>query len=402
MWSSGTEHWARSVCDVVQVDAARLTVDRFRREFVNVCQPVLVRNATRHWPAFTHWHDDAYLDDALGREHFAVHREPVVEMRWRERHWPEKFAGAFNDEGSATVSFAALRDLVERDEIVFAYAVGIESDTALAALRSDVGGFDFVPDPRRPHYYKPLRAFVHGRSYTDWHYHPDDSTLMCQFGRTKTVHLLPPDDDTWDVFFEIARHKQRIGDSSADEYPKLCGLEPRQAVVEPGDALYIPPNWWHAVSCALRGLTAGRRHGRFTAQARDQFTVHEQRIKATVLDAVDHLLAGPPCVHCNGDGAHRRDAHERGDPLGIVAHRDPNAITGSHTQGVQAGHDPLRMPPGLCKRVALVLIDVERAGAVLQRTLIQLAQVPWCIGEHGLSGVTDVDVDQLELPTGSE
>ena len=132
---------------------------------------------------------------------------------------------------------------------MFAYAQKVDSDTPLSGLESDIGQFDFLPRRRNTNSYAPLRAFLHGISYTDWHYHKDDETLMCQFGRSKVVHLLPPDQHTWDVFYEIGSRELRYGDADPAKYPGLATLKPRIAEVHPGDALYIPPNWWHAVAC---------------------------------------------------------------------------------------------------------------------------------------------------------
>ncbi len=256
-WSSGAHRWGQPFEDVVSVQGDRLDAERFEDRFVDACLPLVVRAATNHWPAAKRWNQPDYLPRVLEGRTFAVHDAPVLEMRWRQRHWPECFIERFASQRTTDLTIAEIAERAATDELVFAYAVGVDATTALAPLVEDVGKFDFVPNPGRPHYYKPLRAFVHGISYTDWHYHPDDSTLMCQFGRAKTVHLLPPCQATWDVFYEVAARENYIGTADPARFPRLKTLRPLRATVHPGDALYIPPNWWHAVACSERGAGLG-------------------------------------------------------------------------------------------------------------------------------------------------
>ncbi len=260
-WDSGVARWGRPAETLSEIHAPDIDAEGFRRRYVDTAQPVVLRGATRHWRAAERWSDPAYLAKRLAGQTFRFHREPVIEMRWRERHWPRRFGHVFDGQSSETLSFAEFARLARGDATIFAYAVGLDDD-GLAALRDDVGGFAFVSRPGPPNYYRPLRAFMHGISYTDWHYHPDDSTLMCQFGRRKTVHLLPPDQSTWDVITSVAEHRDLIGPASASDFPQLTELRPYVATVETGDALYIPPNWWHAVQCDTRcervGLTLAR------------------------------------------------------------------------------------------------------------------------------------------------
>lgn len=260
-WSSGVRRWGQAIGDVESIKQGDITAEEFRDRYVDRCKPILIRSATSHWPAATLWRDPEYLDAVLNDTQFEVHSQPVIEMSWRRRLWPDRFAPVFNAHPrgveSRIVSYAELVEMAASDEVVFAYAVKIDRSTGLSALHDDIGHFDIVPEPSRPHYYPPLRAFVHGISYTDWHCHPDDSTLMCQFGRSKTLHLLPPDQATWDVIYEVARHEERIGPADPDKFPGLRKLKPQVATVNPGDAIYIPPNWWHAVECTEQSEQLG-------------------------------------------------------------------------------------------------------------------------------------------------
>lgn len=217
----------------------------------------MIRSATKHWPANERWSEPDYLSRLLGEHEIAVHRDPVLEMRWRQQHWPDRFMEAFDEQVPTMLNFTELAELAASDEFVFAYAIGIDARSCLAALENDIGEFQFLPNPAPPNFYQRLRAFVHGTSYTDWHCHPDDETLMCQFGRSKTVHILPPDQNTWDVMTEVAQQENHIGPVGLKQFPRLKTLTPFVAEVHPGDAVYIPPNWWHAVQCVQQTRQLG-------------------------------------------------------------------------------------------------------------------------------------------------
>lgn len=260
-WSSGVRSWGQPIGDVKSIDHGDISAEEFRTEFIDRCRPVLIRSATTHWPAAKLWCAPDYLAHTLKDVKFEVHTEPVIEMSWRRRLWPDRFAKVFDAHSrgvaSLVVSFDNLMELATSKDVVFAYSVKIDKSSSLSVLHDDIGGFDIVPNPGRPHYYPPLRAFVHGISYTDWHCHPDDNTLMCQFGRSKTLHLLPPDQFTWDVMLDVAQHEDRVGPADPERFPRLKTLKPRVAVVNPGDAIYIPPNWWHAVACTEEAAQLG-------------------------------------------------------------------------------------------------------------------------------------------------
>lgn len=247
-WSSGIDVWRTPISRVDSIDRRDLSHRRFQCEYVNKCRPLHIRGGASLWPANQRLNEKDYLVDKLGNEQFSVFTKPVRELRWRESFWPDRFKESFNKEDRSTLNFVELQERAISQEFVFAYSVRLEKSSKLAGLAEDVADFEFLPNPRPPRYYTPLRVFLHGRSYTDWHYHPDDETLMCQFARKKTVTLLPPS-QVWDIFFEVARMQDYIGTADPSAFPKLASLQPSVVEVEHGDACYIPPHWWHAVEC---------------------------------------------------------------------------------------------------------------------------------------------------------
>ena len=117
-------------------------------------------------------------------------------------------------------------------------------------------------------------------------------------------------------------------------------------------------------------------------QALGALDVREEELEATVFDAVDQFLAGPPGVHGDRDGTHRRDAHEGRNPLGIVPERDTDPIPGLYPAFLQAVGALGRLVPHGLVGVALVLVDVEVLLRVGEPAHVDLAQVVGGVGEY--------------------
>jgi hypothetical protein len=113
-------------------------------------------------------------------------------------------------------------------------------------LRADIGRFTFLPNPPRPLYYPDARLFLFRRANTGWHQHSVDETLMCQVKGAKRVGLLPAQNDGYKAIKKIF-----LSDSYMSDKTALSQLQhkinPLIITVEQGDALYIPPFWWHGV-----------------------------------------------------------------------------------------------------------------------------------------------------------
>lgn len=248
-WTSGIDTWGLSPSNVETVEASALSRSRFQSDHVDLLHPICIRGATKDWPAFTNWPDQDYMCRTLGHDQFSVHTQPVNEMTWRRRVWPQLFPEALESSHDKVMSYKDFQTLASDNKFVFARAIPGEKSAGFASLANDVTQFSFLGKTPRPHYYSPLRYFLHGRSYTDWHTHPYDETLMCQFGAPKTVTLLPPTHENWNVLVDVAKRVALIGAADAEQHPELKSLKPLQVEVRSGDSLYIPPHWWHAVEC---------------------------------------------------------------------------------------------------------------------------------------------------------
>jgi hypothetical protein len=250
------------------VDAGTLTEERFRREYVDEWRPVRIAGAIKHWPAIRLWKSAEYLMGRVGAERdVRARNHPAILYPATEAHTRQNadtaedmtFAEFVRRACAPKAGHLMLQSYVIGDD----YRSGSPFTPAelrahrfaakpehrfLPWLGADMDGFYFLPNPRPSRLYPPYRTFVFRNSYTDWHWHPTDETLMCQVVGAKQVLMLPPDEESWNVLVPILKEHGRTFDhdfSEAFSRANLAGL--RRAVVAPGDAVYIPPYWWHSV-----------------------------------------------------------------------------------------------------------------------------------------------------------
>jgi len=250
------ENSGRVIIDVV--DANDLSPERFQSEYVDRCKPCLIRGAIAHWAALTRWRDIDYLKKTLGTgEVDGVRTTPAMELRWRGKMWGGKFADGICDLERKKLPVEEFLGRIRQLDHLFCYAQRISDKTVFGSLRGDLGRFKFLPNRPAPRNYPRSRVFFFGRSYTDWHFHPKDETLMCQIGASKKVALVGPGQNSWDAFFEVAREEVCLGTADRGRFSKFSEITPRTFVVEDGDAAYIPPYWWHAVETLSDASTFG-------------------------------------------------------------------------------------------------------------------------------------------------
>jgi hypothetical protein len=150
---------------------------------------------------------------------------------------------------------AKVRDLLTRlrtpdDNVLFVEAGPtaaevrcLEEDLAAAGER-----FPFLPDPPRPRFiYTGWNVMFYKNSYSDWHFHPGTDAIMCQVLGTKDVLLLPPTQIAWEQILPIHTGRWKVYDVDLASAPTYRDIRPFHVVVEPGDGLFLPVNWWHAV-----------------------------------------------------------------------------------------------------------------------------------------------------------
>jgi hypothetical protein len=228
----------------VEFDASTLDGKTFQR-MVKTLTPCVVRNAVSHWPAFHKWHDKIYLQSKCGK--YRVSYAPGGNVASQKRGQPRR-----------DVSFSEALEVLHSEQTPVGSLGGVElgSNGEFAELMDDITDFKFLPRRPSPLVYPAQRFFIHRNAGTSWHDHTVDETLMCQVVGSKRVGLLR----------EERRHDAEIrpillGESYYDTRLSFDCAHPLRwlrATLNPGDALYIPPSWYHGVAPISRtfGITA--------------------------------------------------------------------------------------------------------------------------------------------------
>ena len=161
----------------------------------------------------------------------------------------------------------------------------------------------------------------------------------------------------------------------------------------------------------LGAVLVGHDHGAERRQAvevgpdpLDPLGVHEGHLGARVLEPVAQLLAAPPRVQRDDDGAGQRGGPEGHDPLGQVAHDDGDPVALFDPEG---GAQPVGQGAGdavvLGEGRALVLVDEEDGVAVAERHVHDGAQRGRRVLPDPRRHPADVELLHLEeLPRGGE
>lgn len=256
--------------ELESIPADKLSEARFRRDFVSPWRPCRIEGAIRHWPATKLWASPDYLTGRVGAE-----REVVVRTHPRIGYPTTKAQHQQNVETQESMPFGEFLRRAAAPKsghlALQSYVIGGELTSpgrnlfsparlssrrhghqfeyrSLPGLGADVDGFYFLPRVRPPRAYPPFRTFVFRNTYTDWHWHGTDETLMCQVVGAKEVLVMPPDERSWRVLAPIMKeHGRTFDDDFTSSFAKSDWSGLRRTVVRPGDALYIPPYWWHSV-----------------------------------------------------------------------------------------------------------------------------------------------------------
>ena len=234
------------------VDAGELTRERFLDELVPRNRPCLVKGACAAWPARTRWMDPEYVIDALGDVEVLVRTTPKIEAFGLRSMASDRDA---LEACAASRVALPLREALRRigapggDMCFFEMFAGgamdkLEADVEIARGQR-FAFFAELPAPFPG--YPRWGAMFYRDSYSDWHFHGNTEAIMCQVVGDKEVLLLPPDEASWASLVPVHQRELKTYAVDGDRYPRFSEIQPLRAIVEAGDGLLIPVNWWHAV-----------------------------------------------------------------------------------------------------------------------------------------------------------
>jgi hypothetical protein len=217
---------------VPELDSRELSEDVFRRDYVDNSRPCVIRGAVNHWAALEKWRDREHLKRRSGH-----HIAPLFlcELHCTKR----RIAGR-----DRTVTFADAIDCLHSEQT----ERGIIGFPIPAELLPDLGDFSFLSKADPAFWYARERGFFYRCAGTAWHLHQFDETLTCQIVGSKTIGLVSSNHPlNFDLRY-IFLNEDYYDDPSAFAELGGASLSWLSVTLEEGDALYIPPLWWHGTA----------------------------------------------------------------------------------------------------------------------------------------------------------
>jgi len=205
-----------------------LKADEFLEEYLRKNRPVVLKDAAPYWR-------ERWTPKGL-KERFG-NREIVVETG-------EKFV---HDKSKKTIPLAALVDIVLSDSLEFR----VRSMSFLSQVPELQN--EFQEHNQFESYLRgaesPKRAFwiTPNGNTTLLHHDTFYDNLNVQIFGRKHFILMPPSSYKSlyvHLFSESPLDPRQV---SQDEFPRFAGVDLSEAVVEPGDVIFIPQLWWHFV-----------------------------------------------------------------------------------------------------------------------------------------------------------
>jgi Cupin-like domain len=252
-----------SAPNAVCVRAADLDEATFHRQYIEQNCPCLIKGAISGWPALTKWCAPEYLTSKIGELEVRASVTPKIEgfgLRSADRDLQARQMTLEQLLPAQQIGFLLDRLRTPDNEVLF-----VEIGPQPATVRSleedlfvDHARFTFLPHPPHPRFiYTGWNAMFYKNSYSDWHFHPGTEAIMCQVLGTKDVLLLPPTQEAWDQIVPLHVDEWNVYGVDLSKAPRYGEVRPIRVTVEPGDGLFLPVNWWHAVQARPRefGIT---------------------------------------------------------------------------------------------------------------------------------------------------
>jgi hypothetical protein len=248
---------------VAVVDAMDINERLFHTRYVLKNLPCLIKGAVKHWPAFQKWKNPDYILSVIGDVEVRASCEPKLEaFGLRSAELDMKVSNTTQDRLLPADTIRRILPKLRAGDHEVLFIEIFPSDPKVRCLGTDLliegSRFPFLRKPQRPRFlYSVWGAMLYKNSYSDWHFHPATEAIMCQVLGTKDVLLLAPTREHWDTLVPIHRERWKVYNVDLARFPSYRDVQPYHVVVEPGDGLFIPINWWHAVQGRARefGIT---------------------------------------------------------------------------------------------------------------------------------------------------
>lgn len=209
-------------------------------------EPVLVRNEVSDWDAVKKW-DPEYLDCVLGNLEATI--------LFQEE-------GMFNPNVNIeemTVPFSEAREYISEDGRYYMPQAAIERPwIARLATGNEVDFPRLREDIRRPRFLHDLRKlllvtniwFGGDKCKSPLHYDVSHNLFSQVMGEKRVLLASPAQSEfVYPAYGASSDRQSRVDVFNPDEteFPRYKDADYAEVVVKPGDMLFIPKGWWHAV-----------------------------------------------------------------------------------------------------------------------------------------------------------
>jgi len=241
----GTEAGLSEACAISRICAGDITPKQFRKLHWKAEAPVIVTGAMKHWAAMTKWQDLDWWTSNFGHRNVPLEVGLSGEPGWEERvatveEFVERYLRPSNMNAGGTVAYLAQHTLLDQIE----------------ALQADVEAPPFC-DACSPEGVTMVNVWM-GTSGTKTPLHFDSyDNFLCQVAGYKYIRLYAQR-ETPRLYVDRSaggsstRSQHNIsqvdvGNPDTSAYPLFAEAQYTEAVLGPGEMLFIPAKCWHYV-----------------------------------------------------------------------------------------------------------------------------------------------------------
>lgn len=226
------------MADMSRFELERTTApsqEEFERRYLKPGRPVLITGVVDKWLAASLWNPDQ-LVARVGKNQVPVSVMPR----------PGDYAGSVRKKMELAEYVASLsRDSQGPGETYL-------GEVPLAKFFPELMG-----DVQRPGYFpdeEPINEVLYmgRRQFSQLHYHPQGSATLCQVYGHKRLWLYPPDQTPYLYKYPWYSDNSNMSLTTSPRpdptaFPKFSRARSIELVIGPGELLFIPIYWWHAV-----------------------------------------------------------------------------------------------------------------------------------------------------------
>lgn len=240
------------------INSEEFDQETFNREYYGgvIKEPVLIRNEVADWDATRKWNPE-YLDSILGHQEVTVN---ILEEDILSLNHPEKME-------NKTIPFSEARKLICENGNYYLAQATIEYPVTTRIVKGANGDFSrLARDITEPRYLKDITKqcyvtnlwFGGDKCKTPLHFDDKDNFFIQVFGEKRVLLFSPTQTEfLYQAHGEEYDYLSRVNvfDPDESQFPLFTEAEHSEVIVEPGDLLYIPEGWWHAVETLTTSIS---------------------------------------------------------------------------------------------------------------------------------------------------